>query len=50
LAESHAIIGFLADGSELIPGDAWQRAQLWHWLCFEQYNAEQPQHAPITAP
>jgi glutathione S-transferase len=40
LAESHAIIGFLAEGSDLIPGDAWQRAQLWHWLCFEQYNLE----------
>ena len=40
LAESHAIIGFLADGTELIPGDAWQRAQLWQWLCFEQYNLE----------
>jgi glutathione S-transferase len=40
LPESHAIIGFLADGSELIPRDAWQRAQLWQWLCFEQYNLE----------
>ena len=40
LAESHAIVGFLADGTELIPGDAWQRAQLWQWLCFEQYNLE----------
>jgi glutathione S-transferase len=40
LPESHAIISFLADGSELIPRDAWQRAQLWQWLCFEQYNLE----------
>jgi glutathione S-transferase len=40
LAESHAIIGFLAEGSELLPGDAWQRANLWQWLCFEQYNLE----------
>ena len=40
LAESHAIIGFLAHGSDLIPEDPWQRAQLWQWLCFEQYNLE----------
>ena len=40
LAESHAIIAYLADGSALIPGDAWQRAQMWHWMCFEQYNLE----------
>jgi glutathione S-transferase len=40
LAESHAIISFLAEGSELLPGDPWQRAKLWQWLCFEQYNLE----------
>jgi glutathione S-transferase len=40
LAESHAIISFLAEGSELLPGDAWQRANVWQWLCFEQYNLE----------
>jgi glutathione S-transferase len=40
LPESHAIISFLAEGSELIPRNAWQRAQLWQWLCFEQYNLE----------
>jgi glutathione S-transferase len=40
LPESHAIISFLADDSELIPRDAWQRAQMWQWLCFEQYNLE----------
>jgi glutathione S-transferase len=40
LAESHAIIGYLAEGSELLPADAWQRANLWHWLCFEQYHIE----------
>ena len=40
LAESHAIIAYLAEGSALIPGDAWQRAQMWHWMCFEQYNLE----------
>jgi glutathione S-transferase len=40
LAESHAIIGFLAEGSALVPGDAWQRALMWQWLCFEQYHLE----------
>jgi glutathione S-transferase len=40
LAESHAIIAYLADGSALMPSDAWQRALMWQWLCFEQYNLE----------
>ncbi|MCX7056679.1 MAG: glutathione S-transferase family protein [Proteobacteria bacterium] len=40
LAESHAIIHFLAADSLLVPNDAWQQAQMWHWLCFEQYNLE----------
>jgi glutathione S-transferase len=40
LAESHAIIGFLAEGSELIPTDSWARAHMWQWLCFEQYHVE----------
>ena len=40
LAESHAIIGFLATGTALVPEEAWERAQMWQWLCFEQYNLE----------
>ena len=40
LAESHAIIGYLAEGSDLIRRIRWQRAQMWQWLCFEQYNLE----------
>ena len=40
LAESHAIISFLAEGSDLIPNDAFARAQMWQWLCFEQYHIE----------
>lgn len=40
LAESHAIIHWLAEGSPLIPADPWQRALMWQWLCFEQYNLE----------
>jgi glutathione S-transferase len=40
LSESHAIISFLAEGSQLMPSDPWARANLWQWLCFEQYNLE----------
>lgn len=40
LSESHAIIGYLAEGSDLIPGDSFERARMWQWLCFEQYNLE----------
>jgi glutathione S-transferase len=40
LSESHAIIGFLADGSDLVPADRLERARMWEWLCFEQYNLE----------
>jgi glutathione S-transferase len=40
LAESHAILAYLADGSALMPSDPWQRALMWQWLCFEQYNLE----------
>jgi glutathione S-transferase len=40
LSESHAIITFLAADSLLVPNDPWQQAQMWQWLCFEQYNLE----------
>jgi glutathione S-transferase len=40
LSESHAIITYLAEGSDLIPADAWDRAQMNQWLSFEQYNLE----------
>jgi len=40
LAESHAIMLYLAEGSALIPQDPWQRALMWQWMCFEQYNLE----------
>jgi glutathione S-transferase len=40
LSESHAIISFLAEGSALVPQDPWQRALMWQWMCFEQYNLE----------
>jgi glutathione S-transferase len=40
LAESHAIISYLAEGSPLVPADRFDRARMWQWLCFEQYNLE----------
>ena len=40
LAESHAIIGYLAEGSALVPADPWERALMWQWMCFEQYQLE----------
>jgi glutathione S-transferase len=40
LAESHAILWYLAEGSRLVPGDALERARMWQWMCFEQYNLE----------
>jgi glutathione S-transferase len=40
LAESHAIISYLAEGSRLVPADRLERARMWQWMCFEQYNLE----------
>jgi glutathione S-transferase len=40
LAESHAIIGYLAEGTALVPADPLDRARMWQWMCFEQYNLE----------
>ena len=40
LAESNAILFFLSEGSALLPSDAWQRAQVLQWMCFEQYSHE----------
>lgn len=40
LPESHAIVSFLAEGSDLIPTDAFDRARMWQWMCFEQYHVE----------
>lgn len=40
LAESHAIISYLAEGSKLVPADPWERALMWQWMCFEQYQLE----------
>ena len=40
LAESNAILFFLADGSGFLPEDRWDRAQVLQWLFFEQYSHE----------
>jgi glutathione S-transferase len=40
LPESHAIISYLAEDSDLIPNGRFDRALMWQWLCFEQYNLE----------
>ncbi len=40
LAESNAIIFHLAEGSPLIPKDAWARAKMLEWMFFEQYSHE----------
>lgn len=40
LAESNAILCYLAEGTPLLPSDAWLRAQTLQWLFFEQYSHE----------
>lgn len=40
LAQSNAIILHLAEGSDLIPADAYQRAKMLEWLFWEQYSHE----------
>jgi glutathione S-transferase len=40
LAESNAILCFLAEGSRLWPVDRWTRAQALQWMFFEQYSHE----------
>ncbi|HEY5803272.1 MAG TPA: glutathione S-transferase family protein [Lysobacter sp.] len=40
LAESNAILMYLADGTELLPDDAYDRARVWQWLSFEQERIE----------
>ena len=40
LAESNAILWYLAEGSAFIPGDRLKRAQVLQWMFFEQYSHE----------
>jgi glutathione S-transferase len=63
LAESNAILWFLADGTSLLPDDPYVRAQVLQWLFFEQNSHEPnlavarylvtlkgnpPQHRPVV--
>ncbi|HKP19708.1 MAG TPA: glutathione S-transferase family protein [Gaiellaceae bacterium] len=40
LAESNAILWYLADGTEYVPTDALARARVLQWMFFEQYELE----------
>ena len=40
LAESNAMLCYLAEGSPLLPFDPWARAKTLEWLFFEQYSHE----------
>jgi glutathione S-transferase len=40
LAQSNAIMLFFAEGSDLIPADAFDRAKMFEWLFWEQYSHE----------
>jgi len=40
LPESNAACWYLAEGSALIPGDRFDRADMLRWMFFEQYNHE----------
>lgn len=44
LAESDAMLLHLAEGSDLIPADSYDRALCYQWLFFEQYS-----HEPVIA-
>lgn len=40
LSQSNAVCLYLAEGSELVPADAFERAQMMQWLFWEQYSHE----------
>ena len=40
LPESNAACFYLAEGSKLVPGDRFERADMLRWMFFEQYNHE----------
>jgi glutathione S-transferase len=40
IPESNAACFYLADGSDLIPHDRFDRADMLHWMFWEQYNHE----------
>ena len=40
LAQSNAILAHFAEGTDLIPADAYDRARMFEWLFWEQYSHE----------
>lgn len=40
MAESNAILHYLAQGSGLLPSDPWEQAKTLQWMFFEQYSHE----------
>ncbi|EJZ16949.1 glutathione S-transferase family protein (plasmid) [Rhizobium sp. Pop5] len=40
IAESNAILAYLAEGTRFLPADLYQRAKVMQWLFFEQYHVE----------
>ncbi|MBZ9670898.1 glutathione S-transferase family protein [Mesorhizobium sp. ES1-3] len=40
IAESNAILAYLAEGTPFLPSDRYRRAKAMQWLFFEQYNVE----------
>lgn len=40
IAQSNAIIGYLAEGSDLMPADRYDRAKACEWMFWEQYSHE----------
>ena len=40
LAESNAILAYLAEGTRFLPADRFERALVLHWLFFEQHSHE----------
>jgi glutathione S-transferase len=40
LPESGAILWYLSEGTPLLPGDRWARAEVLQWMFFEQYSHE----------
>lgn len=40
LAESNAILGYLAEGTYFVPSDRYKKAKMYEWMFFEQYSHE----------
>jgi len=40
IGESGAILWYFGEGTQFVPGDRWERAQMLQWMFFEQYDHE----------